>query len=202
MGTTTMPPMGRERRRKGPVNRVRRFLYGVLLLAAAPGATATDELASVGKFRDQIAPPAPERAALATVQGLLVLRARADGGPHVSLDSATAQVPQQDSGLAPQFRVSAERTPEDHGTAFDLPVTDLGDFRLTLRSERSILLSAWSLGGTLEVRLAHGRGSKVVPVPTLRINDMYGQETRYLAFDAAVTQHPSGEPQIAFRWRI
>lgn len=197
-----VPPTGRERRRKGPINKIRRFAYCLLLLAAAPGATATDELASVGKFRDQAAPPAPERAAVATVQGLLMLRARADGGPHVSLDSATAQVPQQGSALAPQFRISAERRIDDDGVAFDLPIADLGDFCLRLRSERSILLSAWSLGGTLEARLAPGGERKVAAVPTLRINDMYGRETRYLAFDASVRHEGAGEPQLTFRWRI
>lgn len=201
MNTATMPPMGRDRRRKDPINRVRRFLYGVLLLAAAPGANAIDELASVGKFRDY-APPAPERSALATVQGLLVLRARADGGPHVSLDSATAQVPEQGTGLAPQFRVSAQPRTDGDGVTFELPVADLGEFRLRLRSERSILMSTWSLGGTLEVRLAHGRGSGSAPVPTLRINDMYGRETRYLAFDASLKQGATEEPQVAFSWRI
>jgi len=196
-----MPPVGRERRRKGPVNRIRRFFYGVLLLAAAPGATAIDELAALGKFREHAMPPAPERAALATLQGLLVLRARADGGPHVSLESATAQIP-QDNGLAPQFRVSAEPRTDADGVAFDLPVADLGDFCLMLRSERSILMSAWSLGGTLEVRLAPGRQRALTAVPTLRINDMYGRETRYLAFDASVRQDASAEPTLAFRWRI
>jgi len=71
METTEKPPTGRERRRKGPVNAVRRFLYGMLLLAAAPGAAAADALASIGKFRGHTAPPAPARAALATLQGLL-----------------------------------------------------------------------------------------------------------------------------------
>jgi hypothetical protein len=203
METTGTPPTGRERRRKGPVNTVRRFLYGMLLLAAAPGSTAAaDELASIGKFRAHAAPPAPERAALATLQGLLVLRARSDGGPDVSLDAITAQVPQQGSALAPQFQVSADRQERADHVAFDLPLSELGAFRLRLRTERTAALSAWSLAGTLEATLEPDRRRAVAAVPTLRINDMFGSETRYLAFEGSVRRDAAGEPQLAFNWRI
>ena len=45
-----MQPVGRERRRKGPINKLRRLLYG-LLLAAAAGGAAADELVYVGKYK-------------------------------------------------------------------------------------------------------------------------------------------------------
>jgi hypothetical protein len=203
MRTSDQPPSGRERRRKGPVNAVRRFLYGMLLLAAAPGSTAAaDQLASIGKFRAQAAPPAPERAALATLQGLLVLRARSDGGPDVSLDAITAQVPQQGAAAAPQFQVSADRKDRAEGVVFDLPLSGLGAFRLHLRTERTAALSAWSLGGTLEATLGPDHRHAQAPVPTLRINDMFGSETRYLAFEGSVRQGADDEPQLAFHWRI
>jgi hypothetical protein len=200
MSTGETPPMGRERRRKGPVNRLRRFLYGMLLLAAAPVAAA-DELAAYGKFRSLAAPPTPAHAELATLEGLLVLRAGADGGPDITLESATARVPRQDSDIAPQFSIQAQRAPAAGGAAFDLAIADLGQFRLRLRSERSAALSAWSLGGDLELARGTGQG-QVADVPTLRINDMYGSETRYLAFEASVKHGDAQDPQLAFRWRI
>jgi hypothetical protein len=203
METTEKPPTGRERRRKGPVNAVRRFLYGMLLLAAAPGATAAaDQLASIGKFRAHTAPPAPARAALATLQGLLVLRARSDGGPDVALDAVTAQVPQQGSAAAPQFQVSADRKDRSDSVVFDLPLSELGAFRLHLHTERTAALSAWSLAGTLEATLEPDHRHAVAAVPTLRINDMFGSETRYLAFEGSVRRGADDEPQLVFNWRI
>lgn len=200
MKTASMPPPGRERRRPGVANRVRRFLYGLLLLAAVPVAAMADELAAVGKYRGVT--PAPAPAALATVEGLLVLRARPDGGPDISLDSATARVPQRDSDVAPQFRIDVRSTPTAEGAAFDLAIAGIGDLRLLLGTGRSAALSAWALGGTFELAPQSGRARVAATVPTLRVNDMYGSETRYLAFDASMLQDAAREPRLVFRWRI
>jgi hypothetical protein len=197
-----LPPSGRERRRKDPISRIRRFLYGLLLLAAAPGALASDELAAIGKYREQ---PVTQtvRADLATLQGLLVLRAGSGDAPDVSLDSITAQVPQNGSAQTPQFRITAARSAGPDGVAFDLPVADLGEFQLKLRTGRSAELSAWSLGGTFELQATASRRRHVASIPTLRIHDMHGREVRYLAFDASLKQDgDSQEPQLAFSWRI
>ena len=196
------PPSGRERRRKDPINRIRRFLYGLLLLAAAPGALAADELAAVGKYRVHPVTQSA-RADLATLQGLLVLRAGTGDAPDVSLDSVTAQVPQLGGGQAPQFRISASRIAGPEGVAFDLPVSELGEFQLKLKTGRSAELSAWALGGTFEMLAAASRRRHVAAIPTLRIHDMHGREVRYLAFDASLKQDGDAEePQLAFRWRI
>ncbi len=193
------PPSGRERRRKDLIGRTRRLLYGLLLLAAAPGALAADELASVGKYRTPSVAQAAQHE-IAALQGLLMLRAGNGDAPDVSLETATAQLP-QDAGQAPQFRISTTRSAD--GAAFDLPVGDLGEFQLKLRTERSESLSAWSLGGTLEMLAAASRRRHVAAIPTLRIHDMHGSEVRYLAFDASLKQGAAGEdPQLAFRWRI
>jgi hypothetical protein len=201
MAFAGVPPSGRERRRKDLIGRTRRFLYGLLLLAAAPGAIAADELAYVGKYRTQAVAQAAQHD-IATLQGLLVLRAGTGHAPEVSLDTATAQVPQQGSGEVPQFRISAARTVGPDGVAFDLPVGDLGEFQLTLRTERSEALSAWSLDGKLEMLAAATRRRQVAVIPTLRIHDMHGREVRYLAFDASLRTGNAGEDQLAFRWRI
>lgn len=195
------PPAGRERRRKDLVGRTRRFLYGLLLLAAAPGAIAADELAYVGKYRTQAVTQAVQQD-IATLQGLLVLRAGTGDAPEVSLDTATAQVSQQGAGPAPQFRISPAPSAGPDGVAFDLPVGDLGEFQLKLRTERSAALSAWSLGGTLEMLASATRRRHVATIPTLRIHDMHGREVRYLAFDATLRTGDAGEEQLAFRWRI
>src|SRR5262245_58172691 len=124
------PPSGRERRRKDPVSRIRRFLYGLLLLAAAPGAYAADELASIGKYRSHDTPHSPQHAALASLQGLLVLRPGKDDAPEVSLDTATAQVPQAGAAQSPQFRIEPARSAGPDGVAFGLAVSDFGEFQL------------------------------------------------------------------------
>ena len=196
------PLTGRERRRKGAINRIRRLVYGVMLLLALPLTALANEFAIVGKFRNLIAPPTPARSELVSVDGLLVLRAGADGGPVVTLESATARVPQPDAGSVPQFRLDPQRDAGADGTAFDLVIADLGRFRLLLRSQRTAALSAWSLGGTLEAALKAGNAPASAEVPTLRINDMYGSETRYLAFNASVRQDAAEPPKLAFRWRI
>ena len=183
-------------------------MYGLLLLAAAPGAFAADELASIGKYRTPDTPQSQQQAALATLQGLLVLRAGKHDAPEVTLDSATAQVPQkgagrQDAGHAPQFRIEPALSSGPDGVAFELPVSDFGEFQLNLKTERSAAFSAWSLGGTLEVLAAASRKRHVAAVPTLRINDMHGREIRYLAFDASLMRGADGQdPQLAFSWRI
>lgn len=201
MTSGTTAPIGRERRRKDLVGRTRRFLYGLLLLAAAPGAIAADELAYVGKYRTQSVAQAAQQD-IATLQGLLVLRAGAGDAPEVSLDTATAQVPQQGAGPAPQFRISPAPSTGPDGVAFDLPVGDIGEFQLKLRTERSAALSAWSLGGTLEMLAATSKRRQVATIPTLRIHDMHGREVRYLAFDATLRTGDAGDDQLAFRWRI
>jgi hypothetical protein len=197
-----VPPEGRERRRKDLVGRTRRFLYGLLLLAAAPGAIAADELASVGKYRTQAVTQAAQQTDIATLQGLLVLRNGTGDAPEVALDTATAQLAQPGAGPAPQFRISPAPSSGPDGVAFDLPVGDLGEFQLKLRTERSAALSAWSLGGTLEMLAAATRRRHVAAIPTLRIHDMHGREVRYLAFDASLRTGAAGEEQLAFRWRI
>lgn len=209
-----MHAAGRERRRKGPVNRVRRFLYGLLLAASAPGAMAADELAALGQYRVQPRPAAavaPERAAvLATLQGLIMIHAETVaaaeaplrsqlGHPRIALDTVTARV--QHSGDAPLFRVSVSDLPSIRdGVGFDLAVPDLGNFHLNLYARRNARSEgrrwevnagepesapAWSLGGTLElVRVVDGQ-RHVAFVPEL-LFDLSGQEGNYLPFQASL----------------
>lgn len=208
-----MHAVGRERRRKGPVNRVRRFLYGLLLAAAAPGAMAADELAALGQYRAQPRPAttvAPERAAvLATLQGLIMIHAetaaaeeaplRAERGyPRIALDTVTARV--QQVGEAPLFRVSVSDGPSIRdGVGFDLAVPELGNFHLNLYARRNARTEgrrwavsagepeppAWSLGGTLElVRVVDGE-KHVAFVPEL-LFDVSSRGDSYLPFQASL----------------
>ncbi|MGH8441414.1 MAG: hypothetical protein ACRETF_00740 [Nevskiaceae bacterium] len=178
-------------------------MYGLLLLAASPGAVAVDQLAYVGKYRTPTVAQSQQSAELATLQGLLVLRSGVDAGPDVSLDTVTARVAGSDSGATPQFRVTAERSADSDGVAFDLPITDFGDFRLSLQAKKSPEFSAWSLGGELGLMVAASRRRHVAMVPTLRINEMHGREIRYLAFEASLQNAGAGaDPQLAFKWRI
>lgn len=143
-------PVGRERRRKGPVNRLRRFLYGLLLVAAAPGAMAADELAALGHHRPvpkSSVNSAPERALVASLQGLVLIHGESVGVteaaarrgwayPRVALDTVTARVPETLD--APLFRVAVSDGREVRdGVGFDLAVPELGNFHLNLYTRRS-----------------------------------------------------------------
>jgi len=199
MATDSKQPTGRERRRKDPINRIRRLFYGLLLLAATPGAAPADELAYIGKFRGlpQTA-TSPHQAALVTLQGLLVLRASAAGNPDVTLDTVTAQVTDPGTGQAPQFSISAARS----GSAFELPIEDFGEFRLQLLAQPSVAFAAWSLAGTLELARVGGEQLSTA-LPELRVQGLHARELRYLAFEAALRRKaPEAKPQLDFRWRI
>lgn len=207
-------PVGRERRRRDLYGRVRRFLYGLLLLAAAPGAVAADELASLGKFKahTRAAVSASEQAIMATLQGLVMINAdRAAnpeapiqgqaGYPRIALDTITARLPE--AGDAPLFRVAVteSRSIRD-GVGFDLAVPDLGNFHLNLYARRNAKTEGrrwsvngagddagnarqWSLGGTLElVRTTEG-DRHLAFVPEL-LFDLSDEEQSYLPFQASL----------------
>lgn len=208
-----MLPSGRERRRKGPVNRLRRLLYGVLLLAAAPGAVAADELAAVGQHRPQTS-PASSRIVQATLQGLVLLHAerveapettvQGAGYPRIALDTVTARLlePAAADTLLLRIEVHQGGLLRD-GVGFDLEVPDFGMFHLNLYSRRNAATAGkrwalgvgdtgidppsqtWSLGGTLEmVRMIEG-GRHLAFVPELLV-DLARGETRYLPFQASL----------------
>lgn len=209
-----MHAVGRERRRRDPISRVRRFLYGLLLAASAPGAMAADELAALGQYRTYAHPApamAPERAAvLATLQGLIMIHAESTatasatasevGYPRIGLDTVTARV-QATEADAPLFRVPVSERPSIRdGVGFDLAVPDLGNFHLNLYARRNArsdgqrfavnagepaAARAWSLGGTLElVRVVDGE-KHVAFVPEL-LFDLAGQQGNYLPFQASL----------------
>lgn len=206
-----MPPTVRERRRRDAIGRIRRFLYGVLLLAATPGAVAADELAHVGKYRSIAVASAPERTLIATLQGLLVAHAELvvspatplyahSGHPRMSLDTVSARV--HEGVDAPRFRVAASdgRALRD-GIGFDLGVADFGNFHLNLYARRNARTEGqrwamgagedgdgsrrWSLGGTLELVRTLGGERFVAVVPELLL-DLPPEGTRFLPFEASL----------------
>lgn len=182
--------MGRERRRTDLYGRTRRFLYGLLLLAAAPGAVAVEELAYVGKYRTaQPTVSAAERRSGATVQGLVVLRA-GESQPQLALDTITAQVHEPGSEQAPRFQIPAV----ERKGGFELALADFGAFELSLRLRRGEA-GGWLLGGTLGFHQA-GADCPVAAVPSVPVPELYGDETRYLSFEAALRQS-----QLGFKWR-
>jgi hypothetical protein len=204
-----MAPVGRERRRTDLYGRARRFAYGLLLLASAPGANAADELASLGQYRAApSAATAPERAVLATLQGLVMIHAeRVEapdaplvsrlGYPRIGLDTITARLP--DAPDAPLFRVAvSEGAPIRDGVGFDLPVPDIGNFHLNLYARRNAHSEGrrwsvngpvddrtWSIGGTLELVRTIDGGRQVAFVPELLL-DLSEQTGSYLPFQASL----------------
>lgn len=190
-----MPPPGRERRRKGLVNRIRRGLYGLLLMAAAPGASAVDELAAWGKYRNLPSTASAGIRSLATVQGLIVLRThpdRDDAAPQLSLETVTAQIHGDADEPAPQFVIAAVKT----GGGFDVAL-DVGTLRLDFQIGGTDTDRAWSLGGQLGLAGDPGAERKVAEVPAVRVHALHAREARYLPFEVAVR-----DAGVGFKWRI
>src|SRR5690348_8479567 len=104
---------GRDRRRTDLYGRARRYLYGVMLLATAPAALAANEITSVGRYREPVVATATAQVISATLQGLVLLRARESVDPSaplaqsplISLDTVTAHMADGSGSEAPRFRV-------------------------------------------------------------------------------------------------
>lgn len=187
--------MGRERRRKGLVNRVRRGLYGLLLLAAAPGAAAIDELAGYGKYRTLPSTASAEWRSRAIVQGLIVLRAqpeRGDDAPLLALETVTAQIHGDPFESAPHFVIAAVKA----GNGFDVALADVGTLRLDFQIGGIDDERDWSLRGQLGLAGEPATGRRVAEVPAVRIHALHSRETRYLPFEVSIR-----ESQLAFKWR-
>lgn len=204
---------GRERRRRDLYGRVRRFLYGLLLLAAAPGAVAADELAALGKFRAhaKATATASEQAVVATLQGLVMVHAERvnppetpiqgqSGYPRIALDTLTARLP--DANDAPLFRVAVTESTIRDGVGFDVAVPDLGNFHLNLYTRRNARTEGkrwsvsggadegatartWSLGGTVELVRTIDGDRHLAFVPELLFDLSEGKQA-YLPFQASL----------------
>ena len=208
-----MPPIGRERRRTDAYGRARRLLYGILLLAASPGAIAADGTADLGKYRSASTATAVTagQALVATLQGLVMISTEEivspatplfghTGYPRMALDTVTARV--YEGAESPRFRVAGDGRSLRDGMGFDLDVGTVGTFHLNLYSRRNAngdgRRSAlkedddapapeprWSIGGTLELVRTIDGDRFVAVVPELLI-DLAGAETRYLPFQASL----------------
>ena len=200
-------PTGRERRRTDLYGRVRRFLYGLLLLAAAPGAMAADEMASLGRYRAQPVVAAAEKLVTATLQGLVLLHAsdeqnplQGNGYPHLGLDTVTARIQDNAIADAPLFRVAVSDGGEVRdGMGFDLALPDIGNFHLNLYARSNAKTAgkrwnmsgdeasprSWSVGGTLELVRSVDGSRHLAFVPELLL-DIDNSGKRYLPFQAAV----------------
>lgn len=190
--------MGRERRRTDLYGRTRRFLYGVLLLAASPGAYPTDEIAQVGHLRIQSV-DASQIVSLAQLQGLLVLRSQADVSlpPTMALDSVTAQVHDPGTHQAPFFRIA----PRAEGNHFALPITDFGHFDLKLEARIDPPQPDWALSGWLELQHTAEGAEHRTQISALRITP--GRNIVYIPFEVSLRQsRDEPDPELTFRWRV
>ena len=210
MSTVQKVPVGRERRRTDLYGRARRLLYGLLLLAASPGALAADELASVGRFKASPVAVVSQQFMVATLQGLVLLNAddSAENSatrlgntyPRVGLDTVTARVSGVENGDAPLFRVAvAEDGSIRDGVGFDLALPDIGNFHLNLYARHNARTSGkrwsmsgegsaprtWSIGGTLELVRTVDGDKQLAFVPELLV-DLDNSRTRYLPFQASL----------------
>ncbi len=206
--------VGRERRRKGPINKLRRLLYG-LLLAAASGGAAADELAYVGKYKVRQIAATTQQAVQVTLQGLVLLHAentespetpiQGHGYPRIALNTVTARLQEPAAARAPLLSVAvSEDGSIRDGVGFDLAVPDFGNFHLSLYTRPNARTEGkrwsmdladgkpadaeartWSLGGSLElVRTVDGT-RHLAFVPELLL-DLSGLQARYLPFQASV----------------
>jgi hypothetical protein len=184
-------PSGRERRRKGLVNRLRRVTYGVLLWAAAQGAVAAEE-------------PGAAHARPAYARNLAVLQVQVPNGMPMGIAGPIA-----DHLRVPQGAVPAAGQPlivEDFsarliamnvdstvlgalrdGVAVNFSMGDFGGLQLNLYKRRNARTAGqqfdlnpgapdapparfWSLGGSLDlVRNSEGH-REVVFVPQLLLD--------------------------------
>ena len=148
-----MAPVGRERRRKGPINRLRRFLYGILLFCAS-GVAAADPLASFGAHRtaashQEATDAAPVMRALeATVEGILMVQADEEADPAIgpqpafyprlALDRINAHLLEPALVPVPMMQMSVNtRSSLRDGLGFDVAVPDFGSFHLNLYTRRN-----------------------------------------------------------------
>lgn len=160
-----MQSTGRERRRKGPINKLRRLLYG-LLLAAASGRAAAGELPYFGSYTVSQAASTAQQALQVTLQGLVLLHAdhtdRPDtaiegrgypsaspDGRGISLDTMTARMQEPALGRSPLLSVAVtEGGSVRDGVGFDLAVPDFGRLHLSLHTRHNAKTDGkrWSLG--------------------------------------------------------
>lgn len=209
-----MQTSGRERRKKGLINRARRLLYGLLLLAASPGATAADELAYAGQYRADPVAATAQQALLATLQGLLLIHAESpessespiqgNGYPRIALDTVTARLLEQAVSDPVLLRVAVSDSESIRdGVGINLAIADIGNFHLNLYARRNAKTEGkrwhmnsadanpakaetrtWSLGGSLEM-VRTGDGSRhLALVPELLV--ALGDQPRYVPFEASV----------------
>lgn len=205
---------GRERRRKGPINKLRRLLYG-LLLTAASGGVAADELAYVGKYKVRQVASATQQGLQFTLQGLVLLHAESaespetpiqgNAYPRIALNSLSArtQAPAADKALQLSVTVSEGGSIRD-GCGFNLAVPDLGNFHLSLYTRRNARTGGkrwsldladgdssgaesrtWSLGGSLEMVRTVDGGRHLAFVPELLV-DLDDRQSLFLPFQASV----------------
>ena len=76
---------GRDRRRTDLYGRARRFLYGILLLFAAPGVMAADEMAAIGKYGASLREGLKVNLAIADVG---VMHVKVSSSPQVRMEFA------------------------------------------------------------------------------------------------------------------
>lgn len=198
---------GRERRRTDLYGRLRRATYGLLLLAAAPGAMAGDELASVGRYRALPVAAVAEQLVTATLQGLVLLHAtdetsplQSNGNPRLGLDTVTARIQDDPIADAPLFRVAvSDGSNISDGMGFDMALPDIGNFHLNLYARNNAKSAGkrfnmsgdqtsprtWSVGGTLELVRTVDGSKHIAFVPELLL-DIDNSTKRYLPFQAAV----------------
>lgn len=197
---------GRERRRKGPINRLRRVAYGVMLGVSLPTAASEPPL-SPRLPTDRGANSGPQRWLTAGVEGLVAVSAREAADPatpmgteddygHLDFEDIALDFDDPRAGSSLQVSVVQPSLMRD-GLGLDVAIPDLGALRLNLYARRvahgatgwdfmqADAAPVWSLGGSLEL-VRTGDGSRqlaFIPELTVDGNALSGNK---LGFSASV----------------
>lgn len=202
---------GRERRRRGPVNRLRRIAYGLVLSASMP-ATAAELDAAPSLPMKPAVDSAPERVLMAGIEGFLTLASEISADPaapigsdrdyaHLSFEDLATELDDPRAGSALRITV-AQNSLLREGLGFDVAIPDLGSLRLNLYARqngttegpRATILSAletdrttpaWSFGGSMELVRTRDGARQLAFVPELCIDASAITRGR-LGFSAAV----------------
>lgn len=214
---------GRERRRRGVVNRLRRLAYGLMLSCSLP-VTAGQPAAAPSPRSDRGAESASSRSSSASIQGLLAMVANLPADPatplgtdddygHLAFEDVALRLEDPRGSAKLRLQLMPMERLRD-GLGLHVQVPDLGALHLTLYARRGggAARSAWSLGGSMElVRMTDG-SRQLAFVPELSVDgDVLLR--RDLGFSAAVRYaHWRGTgakdaqdfevPQLLFRWNL
>ncbi len=219
-------PTGKERRRKGLSNRLRRIGFGLLLTCGASHAQAFELMAPFDRDRDNLQPDNLGQAAKRHLHLSVQIRNLDNGRDQSLFIGQSFRESLSDTGLSLATAAASGSwgmllTADDvsrlrEGSGMDLQVPALGHLRLNMRTKDDEgawpIARGWSLGGSFEqTQILSGAGirSGIAFVPQLvldiaeltPINDRLNLSFQYAHWHNRDGQATSDlQPQLLLKW--